>query len=85
MGDFLKSAMNYLNTNTIESTNNDFVGQVVEVGSLKLRVKRVIAEGQYLKTKKIDCTYYLAHVYVVFHCQDALVVYRCCETMIHCQ
>lgn len=46
MGDFFKSAINYLNTNAVESSNNDFVGQVVEVGSLKLRVKRVIAEGQ---------------------------------------
>lgn len=47
MGDFLKTAMSYLNTNTNDSNSNDFVGQVVEVGSMKLRVKRVIAEGQY--------------------------------------
>lgn len=45
MSDFLKSAIGYLNTGTINISDNEFVGQVVEVGSIKLRVKRVIAEG----------------------------------------
>lgn len=68
MGDFLKSAMNYLNTNAIDSTNNDFVGQVVEVGALKLRVKRVIAEGQY---KSIGSQFNACIFARCFHCQDA--------------
>lgn len=52
MSDLLKSAMGYFNagptTTTASSSgsDNDFVGQIVEVGTLKLRVKRVIAEGQ---------------------------------------
>lgn len=53
MSDLLKSAMGYFNagptttttTTTSSPSDNDFVGQIVEVGSLKLRVKRVIAEG----------------------------------------
>lgn len=53
MSDLLKSAMGYFNagpttttTSSSSGSDNDFVGQIVEVGSLKLRVKRVIAEGQ---------------------------------------
>lgn len=51
MSDLLKSAMGYFNagptttTASSSASDNDFVGQIVEVGSLKLRVKRVIAEG----------------------------------------
>lgn len=54
MSDLLKSAMGYFNAGPTTTTtpsssasgsDNDFVGQIVEVGSLKLRVKRVIAEG----------------------------------------
>lgn len=45
MSDFLKSAMGYFNTGPLNPSDNEFVGQIVEVGSLKLRVKRVIAEG----------------------------------------
>lgn len=45
MSDFLKSAMGYFNTSPNGGLDNDFVGQIVEVGSVKLRVKRVIAEG----------------------------------------
>ena len=47
MSDLFKSAMGYFNTvPTINaSSDNDFVGQIVEVGAVKLRVKRVIAEG----------------------------------------
>lgn len=46
MSDFLKSAMGYFgNAGVVNTSDNDFVGQIVEVGSVKLRVKRVIAEG----------------------------------------
>lgn len=45
MSDFLKSAMGYFNAGPIIPSDNEFVGQIVEVGTLKLRVKRVIAEG----------------------------------------
>lgn len=45
MSDFLKSAMGFLNAGPINPSDNEFVGQIVEVGTLKLRVKRVIAEG----------------------------------------
>lgn len=46
MGDFLKSAMNYFNTVPSAGGENDFVGQVIEVQALKLRIKRKIAEGK---------------------------------------
>ncbi|KAJ6640225.1 Cyclin-G-associated kinase [Pseudolycoriella hygida] len=45
MGEFLKSAMGYFNSGTNGTFDNEFVGQIVDVGSLKLQVKRVIAEG----------------------------------------
>lgn len=45
MSDLLKSAMGYFNTVPTNVSDNEFVGQIVEVGAVKLRVKRVIAEG----------------------------------------
>lgn len=47
MSDLLKSAIGYFNAGAspTNGSDNDFVGQIVEVGSVKLRVKRVIAEG----------------------------------------
>uniref|UniRef100_A0A182NCL9 Cyclin-G-associated kinase n=1 Tax=Anopheles dirus TaxID=7168 RepID=A0A182NCL9_9DIPT len=45
MSDFLKSAINYFNATPSNGLDNDFVGQTVEVASVKLRIKRVIAEG----------------------------------------
>lgn len=58
MSDFLKSAMGYFNNGPINGSDNDFLGQIVEVGSVKLRVKRVIAEGQ--------CVYELYHFWSFF-------------------
>ncbi|XP_055849819.1 cyclin-G-associated kinase [Episyrphus balteatus] len=45
MSDFLKSAMGYFNSGPNGESDNEFVGQTVEIGSIKLRIKRVIAEG----------------------------------------
>lgn len=45
MSEFLKSAMGYFNTGTNGTSDNEFIGQIVEVTGLKLQVKRVIAEG----------------------------------------
>ncbi|XP_058813627.1 cyclin-G-associated kinase [Topomyia yanbarensis] len=45
MSDFLKSAINYFNTGPACGQDNDFVGQIVEIANVKLRIKRVIAEG----------------------------------------
>ena len=45
MSDLFRSALGYLATNG-SSNDNDFVGQEVEVGGIKLRVKKVIAEGK---------------------------------------
>ena len=44
MADFFRSALGYIG-NVAGSSDNDFVGQNVELGQQKLRVKRVIAEG----------------------------------------
>ena len=54
MTDFFKSAFGYLGggggglggAGGAVSQDNDFVGQCVELGEQKLRVKRVIAEGE---------------------------------------
>jgi len=45
MSDFLKSALGYLSPSG-SGNDNEFVGQLVELGDIKLRVKRVIAEGE---------------------------------------
>ena len=46
MSDFFKSAFGILGSGG-GGTDNDFVGQNVELGEQKLRVKRVIAEGKF--------------------------------------
>ena len=43
MADIFRSALNYLSQ---AKTDNDFVGQYVELGPVQLKVKRVIAEGK---------------------------------------
>lgn len=48
MGDFLKSAMNYFTPVSTGGAENDFIGNIVEVQSLKLRIKRLIAEGEFV-------------------------------------
>lgn len=45
MADYLKSALNYLAGAPSSKTENDFVGSNIHVGSLTLRIKRVVAEG----------------------------------------
>uniref|UniRef100_U5EYM6 Cyclin-G-associated kinase n=1 Tax=Corethrella appendiculata TaxID=1370023 RepID=U5EYM6_9DIPT len=45
MSDFFKSAINYFNTSATTGQDNEFVGQIVEVNNIKLKIKRVIAEG----------------------------------------
>lgn len=47
MSDFLKSAMNYFNAGPSVGQDNEFVGQIVEISNVKLRIKRVIAEGEF--------------------------------------
>lgn len=44
MADFFKSALGILGGGQARD-GNDFVGQYVELGNQKLRVKRLIAEG----------------------------------------
>ncbi|XP_039275916.1 cyclin-G-associated kinase [Nilaparvata lugens] len=44
MSDLFKSAFGYFSSNSTTGQENDFVGQTVEVGNVKLRVKKVIAE-----------------------------------------
>lgn len=45
MSDLFRSALGYLSGGQ-GGMGNDFVGQTVELGDEKLRVKRVIAEGK---------------------------------------
>ena len=48
MEDLFKKTMNYFNTGSVD---DDFVGQIVEVGAMKLKIMRKIAEGR--NSKKI--------------------------------
>lgn len=67
MSDLFKSAMGYFNTGPINTSDNEFVGQIVEVGSVKLRVKRVIAEGW--------CIFYATHfAFKKCHCMVLLLL-----------
>lgn len=50
MSDFLKSTFGGYFGNSSTPIINDFVGQYVEVGQKKLRIKRVIAEGKFRKS-----------------------------------
>ena len=44
MADIFRSAFNYISQTG--KSDNDFVGQYVELGPVQLRVRRVIAEGR---------------------------------------
>lgn len=46
MSDLFKSAFGYFNNSNSPGTDNDFIGQIVEIGNVKLHVKKVIAEGR---------------------------------------
>lgn len=48
MSDFFKSAFGLISGSAPGREENDFVGQIVEFGNQKLRVKRKIAEGVFL-------------------------------------
>ena len=82
MADFFKSAFGYLGNSGV-SQDNDFVGQYVELGDQKLRVKRVIAEGkevskqcgQYSLVIPILRSYLLA--YITFVCEEGHSVHHC--------
>ncbi|XP_069674893.1 cyclin-G-associated kinase isoform X3 [Periplaneta americana] len=45
MSDLFKSAIGYFSSSNTSGAENELVGQTVEVGNVKLRVKKVIAEG----------------------------------------
>lgn len=49
MSDLLKSAFGYFNSNNVTESDHNFVGQVVEIGNVKLVVKEEIAEGILIK------------------------------------
>lgn len=46
MSDLLKSAFGYFSSNNLSAQGNEFLGQIVELGNVKLRVKKIIAEGK---------------------------------------
>lgn len=43
MSEYFKSALGYLNGG---GNTNEFVGQVLEINNVKIRVNRLIAEGK---------------------------------------
>ena len=58
MADFFKSAFGYLGNSGV-SQDNDFVGQYVELGEQKLRVKKVVAEGKLSLSVSVIVVIYL--------------------------
>jgi cyclin G-associated kinase len=57
MSDFIKSAIGIF-SNSSGNHDNDFVGQYVELGDQKLRIRKVIAEGGwFLQKGSTLCTY----------------------------
>lgn len=51
MSDMLKYAFGYFNNNTSSNAQtNELVGQIIEIGNVKLKVNRLIAEGKYSNT-----------------------------------
>lgn len=50
MDDFFKKTINYFNTPG--SLDDDFVGEIVEVGAIKLKILKKIAEGMNRKIKQ---------------------------------
>lgn len=47
MSDIFKSAFGYFSSNNTSAQGSELLGQTVEIGNVKLRVKKVIAEGNY--------------------------------------
>lgn len=63
MEDLFKKTMNYFNTGSVD---DDFVGQIVEVGAMKLKIIRKIAEGKKIDKKKFLSFTYIPHKIMQF-------------------
>jgi len=48
MSDIFKSALDYFSS-SFSAENNDYVGSNVELGNIKLKIKRLIAEGSLIQ------------------------------------
>lgn len=57
MEDLFKKTMNYFNTASVE---DDFIGQIVEVGAMKLKIIRKIAEGKKISLEMKKKSYYFS-------------------------
>lgn len=48
MSDLFKSAFEYFSASSVSQySDNSFVGQVIEVSNVKLKIKKVISEGTF--------------------------------------
>lgn len=45
MSDLFKSAFEYFSTPAPAASDNSFIGQIVEINNVKLKITKVIAEG----------------------------------------
>lgn len=52
MSDIFKSALDYFSS-SFSAENNDYVGSNVELGNVKLKIKRLIAEGSLIQIYSI--------------------------------
>lgn len=59
MAELFRSAFNYISQTGKGNGGSDFVGQYVELGTVQLRVRRVIAEGKALSFVKNPLNFHL--------------------------
>lgn len=64
MDGLFKKTMSYLNSEGV--VQDEFVGKIVEVASIKLKILRKIAEGESNGNPKFLCCYLQAHDFSLF-------------------
>lgn len=74
MSDLFKSAFEYFSGPANGQSENSFVGQVIEISNVKLKIKKVIAEGRQflfrILWRKSFIEQFLGGFAVVFVAQD---------------
>ena len=62
MSDILKSALDYFSS-SFSAENNDYVGSNVELGNVKLKIKKLIAEGNNQNCSAVVVIYNLSLIF----------------------
>lgn len=74
MSDLFKSAFEYFSGPANGQSENSFVGQVIEISNVKLKIKKVIAEGRQFLFRILQWKFFIEQFLggfaVVFVAQD---------------